>query len=75
MSRQLSSNNNLQFYRRKACLTREQLADASNTSKNMIGHYERFERRPRLDGAQLIVRALNDAGIDCTLDDVFPLSA
>lgn len=40
--------------------------------QSRLSNYENGLRTPGLDDARLIVRALNDLGVSCHLDGVFP---
>lgn len=64
----------LKKYRLKAGLTQKELAEAANfpPSQRRISYYETGLRHPKLDDCRLLIAALNDAGVSCTLDDVFP---
>ena len=63
----------LKKYRLQAGLTQEALADAAKVSQGQITHHERGRRNNiSLGQARQIVAALRRAGVDCSLDDVFP---
>ncbi|MFT0137301.1 helix-turn-helix transcriptional regulator [Alcanivoracaceae bacterium MT1] len=51
------------------------LAEHIGWAQSRISNYETGQRIPGLDDARTIVRALNELGADCTLDDVFPSDA
>lgn len=58
--------------RKKAGLTQRDLADRLGLTQGAIAHYEADRRVPRLDICRRIVSALNDHGLECTLEEVFP---
>lgn len=58
--------------RKAASLTQQQLAEKVGLSQAAIGHYEKLRRTPGLSECRRIVHALNDSGVRCTLEDVFP---
>lgn len=62
----------LTLARKKAGLTQQQLAVIVGITQAAIGHYEKLRRTPGLADSRRIVAALNDHGVDCTLDEVFP---
>ncbi|SEF44436.1 Helix-turn-helix domain-containing protein [Alcanivorax sp. DSM 26293] len=63
----------LKNYRQKAGLTQLQLAEAAGVSQSQITHHECGRRANiSLGQARAIVRALNDRGVKCSLDSVFP---
>ncbi len=67
----------LKHYRVRACLTQEELGKKCGfkAAQSRIALYESGERVPPLQVARIIVAALNDAGVTCTLDEVFPPEA
>lgn len=65
--------NNIAHWREKAGLTQAELAKRCNWSKqSRISNYENGFRTPGIEHCRAIVNALNQAGAQCTLDDVFP---
>ncbi len=64
--------NRIQHFREATRLSREDLANAIGRKEAAVGHYELGRRIPGLELARKIVKALNAAGNDCSLDDVFP---
>lgn len=64
----------LKKYRLKAGLTQAELADLANfpNGQRRVSYYESGDRVPVLDDCRLLVSVLNQAGVSCTLDDVFP---
>lgn len=62
----------LKKYREKAGLKRSELALKLNKSTGAIGHYENGIRTPDLDLSREIVKIINECGVPCSLDDVFP---
>ncbi len=67
----------LKGFREQAGITQAQLAEAAGVSQQLVSHLETGLRRAEelgLDRARALVEAINRAGIDCTLDEVFPRS-
>lgn len=64
--------NKISVYRNKAGLSQGQLAAKIGWSQSRIGNYEAANRTPSLADSRKIVAALNQLGITCSLDDVFP---
>jgi putative transcriptional regulator len=65
--------NQLKHYREKSGMTRAELAlSVGLKTAGAVEHYEAGRRTPPLETARKLVTALNNAGADCTLDDVFP---
>lgn len=64
--------NRIQHFREATRLSREDLAKAIGRKEAAVGHYELGRRVPGLELARKIVKALNAAGNNCSLDDVFP---
>lgn len=67
--------NRIQEYREKAGLNQEQLGRKcgwSSTAQSRISNYEHGKRTPSLDDMRMIVCALNDSGVECSIDDLFP---
>ena len=64
----------LRKYRTEAKLSQGELAKLVGFSdgQRRISHYETGSRRPNLNDCRALVRVLNQAGVYCTLDDVFP---
>ena len=50
---------NVKYYRFRACLTQEQLAEKINVSTNYIGRLERGQHNPSLAKLELIASILN----------------
>ena len=61
----------LQEFRLLADLSQADVAAAVGVSQAAISQAEAGSL-PRLPVMRAIVKALNDAGVSCTLDDVFP---
>ncbi|WP_140921044.1 helix-turn-helix transcriptional regulator [Limnobaculum xujianqingii] len=61
--------------REKANVSQEYLAEKVGLTQGAIGHYELGRRKPSLKNCRLIVSALNELGVACGLDDVFPPKA
>ena len=67
------SANNLSRYRGLAKLSQSELAKKSGLSQAYVSLLEQGERRDlSIDRGRALVRAINEAGVVCTLDDVFP---
>lgn len=49
------------------------LAEALGWSQGRLSNYESGRRIPSLADSRAITAALNDLGVVCSLDDVFPL--
>lgn len=62
----------LTIARKKAGITQQTLAQLVGLTQAAIGHYERGRRMPGLGECRRIVAALNEQGVACTLEDVFP---
>lgn len=52
-------------------MTQKALGEASGLGQSAIGNYEAGLRKPSLESARRIVKALRDNGVVVTLDDVF----
>lgn len=66
--------NAIREFRDKAGLSQERLGASCGLTKAAISNYETGARTPDLATGRRIVRVLNEAGVSCTLDDVFPPS-
>ena len=64
--------NNMKHYRRKLKLTQSELADIVESTQGAISHYETGRRQPSLDLCRNIVKAFVSAGLEASVDDVFP---
>ena len=49
---------NVRIYRKKACLTQEELAEKLNVSKNTVQNYERKEGFPTIENLDALVEVL-----------------
>lgn len=58
--------------RKIAGVTQQQLADMVGLTQAAIGHYEKLRRTPGLSECRRLVAALNELGVMCSLEDVFP---
>lgn len=69
--------NRLKKHREDAGLTQTHLAELCGWGprQSRIANYERGVSNPSLTDCRILVAALNRAGLDCTLDDVFPPEA
>lgn len=61
--------------REKFSITQAALVSKLGWGQGRVSNYETAKRIPPLSVCRQIVRALNDLGADCTLDDVFPSHA
>ncbi|MDR5020485.1 helix-turn-helix transcriptional regulator [Yersinia rochesterensis] len=61
--------------RKEAGVSQAILAQKLGWSQSRIANYETCTRTPSLTDSRLIVSALNDMGLNCTLDVVFPPKA
>ncbi|PKM30214.1 MAG: transcriptional regulator [Gammaproteobacteria bacterium HGW-Gammaproteobacteria-11] len=64
--------NRISEVRRQAGITQTALAASLGWSQGRISNYEANRREPGLAECRAIVAALNEQGVKCTLDDVFP---
>ncbi|VTN15464.1 Helix-turn-helix [Raoultella terrigena] len=64
--------NNISTYRKKAQLSQQALAQKIGWNQPRLANYESFVRTPSLSDSRKIIFALNEFGVDCSLDDVFP---
>ncbi|WP_189611262.1 helix-turn-helix transcriptional regulator [Saccharospirillum salsuginis] len=64
----------IRYYRELAGLTQWELGKKCGfkSTQSRIAQYERGGRIPPLPIARIIVKALNQSGVKCSLDDVFP---
>lgn len=71
----VETNNQIRLYREKSGLSQGQLAEAcgwGDKAQSRISNYEKETRTPSLDDMRAIVGALRFAGVECSLDDLFP---
>lgn len=61
--------------RKEAGVSQASLAQKLGWSQSRIANYETCKRTPSLSASRLIVSALNEMGLNCTLDAVFPPKA
>lgn len=64
--------NKIRQYRESGGLAQEQVARLVGVTKQAICNLEQRDARPSIDTCRAIVAALNQSGVPCTLDDVFP---
>ena len=66
--------NQIKVFRNKRTpkITQDQLADQIGYKKKRLANYETLYRTPKITNCQAIVKGLNELGVNCTLDDVFP---
>ncbi|MCH8530337.1 MAG: helix-turn-helix domain-containing protein [Saccharospirillum sp.] len=69
--------NNLRTYRQLANLTQRELGEACGfkAAQARVGQYENGRTIPALSMCRHIISVLNEFGVECSLDDVFPPSA
>ncbi|GHC19299.1 helix-turn-helix transcriptional regulator [Aidingimonas halophila] len=60
--------------RRKHKIKQKELAACLNWHQARLSNYEHGRREPSLADSRAIVSALNELGVPCTLDEVFPPS-
>lgn len=65
--------NKIAFYRKKLSLTQCQLGEKLGWAQSRVANYELGTRFPSIEIAKKIVIIFNDLGINCTIDDVFPI--
>lgn len=65
--------NRISEFRKAANLTQADFAKRINRSQGAFGHYESGIRKPSIETAKQIIRVLNERGVSCSLDDVFPI--
>ena len=66
--------NRIAQYRKAAGLSQKELATlCGNWPPSRIGMYEIGARTPDIEGCKTIVRTLRGEGVNCSLDDVFPI--
>lgn len=64
--------NNLQKYRKKTKRSQSEFAKELGWGQSRIGNYEANVREPNISAAQKIVSKLNELGVSCSLEEVFP---
>ncbi len=62
----------LKKYRKLSKYSQAKFARMTGVSQSTISHYEKGRRTPSIADARKVVSALNNLGVSCTLDDVFP---
>lgn len=62
----------LKAARKSAGITQTELAELVGMTQAAIGHYETGRRTPGLNECRRIVSALNEKGVVCDIDLVFP---
>ncbi|MDO9893215.1 helix-turn-helix transcriptional regulator [Glaesserella parasuis] len=67
--------NRISEFRKAANLTQVEIAKLINKTQGAFGHYETGLREPSISTAKKIVRVLNEHGVACSLDDVFPVGS
>ncbi len=64
--------NKLATYRKKAGISQARLATMIGVRASTIGNYELGIRSISLEMCWKMIRAFNDLGITCSIEDVFP---
>ncbi len=64
--------NRIREIREAAGITQAELRRRLNWGQARLANYERGTRKPGLDEARAVVKALRSLGAKCTLDSVFP---
>ena len=62
----------LKQFREKAKVTQAALAERVGITQGAIAHYENGRRTPGLAESRRLMLALNDLGVSCSLDELFP---
>lgn len=62
----------LKQFREKAGVTQAALAERVGMTQGAIAHYENGRRTPGLAESRRLMLALNDLGVSCSLDELFP---
>ncbi|MGS3503238.1 helix-turn-helix transcriptional regulator [Citrobacter koseri] len=60
--------------RKKISVSQAALAQKLGWSQSRIANYEKLNRTPSLSVSRQIIKALNEMGCACSLDEVFPPS-
>lgn len=60
--------NNIKKYRKKLCISQEELAERARLHRTYIGGIERGERNITLDSLQTIANALNIAPVELIVE-------
>lgn len=66
--------NSIAEIRKKSDISQDELANKLGWSPQILSHYETGRRTPSLVRSRRIVKALNELGIECDIDIVFPES-
>ena len=66
--------NQISKFRKQGGLSQQTLASKVGWGQSRLANYEVNTRTPSLSDSRRIVSALNELGVDCSLDDVFPPS-
>ena len=64
--------NRIQAFREGGGIRQVELASQLGWSQSRLSNYETGHRVPGLDEARAVVRGLNELGVNCSLDEVFP---
>ena len=68
----LPTMHKLKSYRELAGLTQGQLGKAVGLRQTAVSNYENEPRIPSLQLCRAFVKVINDKGVSCVVDDVFP---
>lgn len=66
--------NRIAEVREQAKIRQRALIETLGWTQARVSNYESGRRVPSLNDSRAIVRALNELGAQCTLDDVFPVA-
>jgi putative transcriptional regulator len=64
--------NKIADYRKKAKVSQAKLARLIGITPSTIGNYESGIRNINLDMCWRIVKAINQLGVNCSIEDLFP---
>ncbi|MGL5597933.1 MAG: helix-turn-helix transcriptional regulator [Aeromonas sp.] len=64
--------NRVKELRTVAGKTQYELATELGITQGAVAHYEMSRRKPGLDMCRRIVSAINEWGVKCSINDVFP---
>ncbi|MCX9104027.1 MULTISPECIES: helix-turn-helix transcriptional regulator [Aeromonas] len=64
--------NNIKELRDKAGKTQSDLAAELGITQGAVAHYEKSRRKPGLNTCRKIASVINNWGVQCSINDVFP---
>lgn len=64
--------NNIKTLRDQAGKTQADLAAALGITQGAVAHYEKSRRNPGLSTSRKIASVINNWGVKCSINDVFP---